>query len=179
MSTSIRPITKVPVIESARLTMRGHRLDDFSDCCTMWSDPVVTRFIGGKPFSEEETWARFLRYAGHWAVMGFGYWAIEEKETHNFVGELGFADYRREIEPSIKGMPELGWALASRVHGKGYATEAVRAVLAWGDAHFSAARSVSIIHPENLASIRVAEKCGYKELQRSTYKGHATIIFAR
>jgi RimJ/RimL family protein N-acetyltransferase len=111
--------------------------------------------------------------------MGFGYWAIEEKETHNFVGELGFADYRREIEPSIKGMPELGWALASTVHGKGYATEAVRAVLAWGDAHFSAARTVSIIHPENLASIRVAEKCGYKELQRSTYKGHATIIFAR
>lgn len=179
MSTSIRPITKVPGIESARLTMRGHRLDDFSECCTMWADPVVTRFIGGKPFSEEETWARFLRHAGHWAVMGFGYWAIEEKETHNFVGELGFADYRREIEPSIKGMPELGWALASRVHGKGYATEAVRAALAWGDAHFSAARTVSIIHPENLASIRVAEKCGYKELQRSNYKGHATIIFAR
>jgi len=76
-------------------------------------------------------------------------------------------------------MPELGWALISRVHGKGYATEAVRAVVAWGEQHFGSARTVCIIRPENVASIRVAEKCGYRELQRTAYKGHATIIFAR
>jgi RimJ/RimL family protein N-acetyltransferase len=170
---------EVPVIETRRLSLRGHRLDDFSDCAAMWADPVVTRHIGGKLFSEEEVWARLLRYVGHWAWLGFGYWAVEEKDTGNFVGELGFADYKRDIEPSLKGMPELGWALASRVHGKGYATEAVGAAVAWGDAHFGKARTVCIIHPENLASIRVAEKCGYKEVQRTTYKGHATIVFAR
>jgi RimJ/RimL family protein N-acetyltransferase len=179
MSNVARSATEIPVIENNRLILRGHRLDDFSDCVAMWSDPIVTRFIGGKPFSEEETWARLLRYAGHWSMMDFGYWAIEEKDTHSFVGELGFADFKRDIEPSIKGMPELGWALISRVHGKGYATEAVRAVVAWGEQHFGSARTVCIIRPENVASIRVAEKCGYRELQRTAYKGHATIIFAR
>jgi RimJ/RimL family protein N-acetyltransferase len=170
---------EVPVLQTKRLTMRGHRIDDFTDCAAMWADPVVTRYIGGKPLSEEEAWTRLLRYAGHWALMGFGYWAIEEKETGRFVGELGFADYKRDIEPSIKGVPELGWALASKAHGKGYATEAVGAAVAWGDAHFGSARTVCLVHPENLASIRVAEKCGYKEFQRTTYKGHPTIMFAR
>ena len=104
---------------------------------------------------------------------------IKERETGDFVGELGFADYKRNIVPSIKGVPELGWALVSRAHGKGYGTEAVRAAVAWGEAHFGPARTVCIIHPENLASIRVAQKCGYKEYQRTIYKGHPTIIFDR
>jgi hypothetical protein len=108
MTSLARSATEIPVIETNRLILRGHRLDDFSDCVAMWSDPIVTRFIGGKPFSEEETWARLLRYAGHWSMMDFGYWAIEEKDTHSFVGESGFADFKRDIEPSIKGMPELG-----------------------------------------------------------------------
>jgi RimJ/RimL family protein N-acetyltransferase len=177
MSSSFH--TKVPVIETERLKMRGHWLADFNDCAAMWADPIVTRHIGGRPFSEEETWARFLRYAGHWSLMGFGYWAIEEKETHAFVGELGYADFKRDIEPSIKGVPELGWVLTSKAHGKGYATEAVRAALAWGETHFAKTRTICIINPENLASIRVAEKCGYKELQRTTYKGQATLVFSR
>ena len=159
--------------------MRGHRLDDFAACAAMWADPIVTRYIGGKPFSEEEVWARLLRYVGHWALLGFGYWAIEEKDTGEFIGELGFADFKRDMEPSIKGVPELGWVLASKAHGKGYATEAVRAAVAWGETHFGKARTVCIIHPENLASIRVAEKCGYKEFQHVTYKGHATLLFNR
>jgi RimJ/RimL family protein N-acetyltransferase len=111
--------------------------------------------------------------------MGFGYWVIKEKETGRFVGELGFADYKRDIVPSIKGVPELGWALVSREHGKGYGTEAVRAAVAWGEAHFGPARTVCIIHPENLASIRVAQKCGFQECQRTIYKGHPTVIFDR
>jgi RimJ/RimL family protein N-acetyltransferase len=179
MSNIAGPAINISVIETARLTLRGHRLADFSDCVAMWADPIVTRHIGGKPFSEEDAWARFLRYAGHWLLLGFGYWAIEEKDSGSFVGELGFADYKRDITPSLKGTPELGWALAASAHGKGYAKEAVRAVLTWGEAHFASARTVCIIHPENLASIRVAEKCGYKEFQRTTYKSHATIIFHR
>lgn len=169
----------VSVIETQRLRLRRHRIDDFGDCAAMWADPIVTRYIGGKPSSEEEVWARLLRYVGHWEWMGFGYWVIEEKDTGDFLGELGFADYKRDIEPSLKGVPELGWALASKVHGKGYATEAVRAAAAWGDAHFERVRTVCLIHPENLASIRVAEKCGYQEFQRATYKGGTVGIFGR
>jgi RimJ/RimL family protein N-acetyltransferase len=170
---------EVPILETTRLKLRGHRLNDFAHCAAMWADPNVTRYIGGKPFTEEEAWTKFLRYAGHWSLLGFGYWAAEEKATGNFAGELGFADYKREVEPSLKGVPEIGWVLASHAHGKGYATEAVRAIVAWGDAHFQTPHTACIIAPENLASIRVAVKCGYRELQPATYKGKPTMMFIR
>jgi RimJ/RimL family protein N-acetyltransferase len=159
--------------------MRGYRLDDLKDCARMWADPAVVRYIGGKPFSEEEVWTKMLRHAGLWSLVGFGYWAIEEKATGDYVGELGFADFKRDITPSLKGMAELGWALASRVHGRGYATDAVRAALAWGEGRFGGARTACLIHPENLASIRVAEKCGYQEFRRTTYQGQPAIVFTR
>jgi RimJ/RimL family protein N-acetyltransferase len=170
---------EIPVLETERLKLRGHGLDDFSNSAAMWADPNVTQYIGGKPLTEEESWARFLRYVGHWQLLGFGYWLAEEKATGDFVGEIGFADYKRDLERSLKGVPEIGWVLASHAHGKGYATEAVRAAVGWGDAQFQAARTACIIAPENRASIRVAVKCGYRELQRTTYKGHPTMMFVR
>lgn len=145
----------------------------------MWADPNVTRYIGGKPFTEEESWSRLLRYVGHWDLLGFGYWVVEEKATSNFVGETGFADYKRNLEQSLKDAPEIGWVFVSQCHGKGYATEAVRAATAWGDAHFGPSRTTCIIHSENLPSIRVAEKCGYREFQLTTYKGQPTKMFVR
>jgi RimJ/RimL family protein N-acetyltransferase len=166
-----------PVIETERLVLRRHRLADFDACAAMWAEPEVTRHIGGRPFSEEETWARLLRYAGHWTLLGFGYWAIEERGR--FIGELGFADFKRDLDPPLDGKPELGWALVASAHGRGYATEAVGAALAWGDAHFGATRTVCLIRPDNLRSIRVAGKCGYRELRRAILKGTPTIVFAR
>ena len=169
----------VPVIETERLKLRAHGPGDFAACAAMWALPEVVRYIGGKPFSVEEVWSRVLRYAGHWQWMGFGFWALEEKATGSFAGDLGFAEFKREIEPSIEGIPEIGWVLAPHAQGKGYATEAVRAVVGWGDQHFARARTVCLIHPENLSSLRVAEKCGYKEFQRTAYKGQPTIILER
>ena len=168
----------VPVIETARLRMRAHRPDDFDACTAMWADPAVFRYIGGRPFSGEEVWTRLLRFAGHWSWLGFGFWAVEEKETGEFVGEIGFADYRRDLFPPLD-LPELGWALVPRAHGKGYATEGVRGAIAWGDAHFGSGKSVCLIHPENLPSLRVAGKCGFRETHRATYKGYPTIVLSR
>ncbi len=170
---------QIPVLETERLQLRAHRLEDFAHSAAMWADARITEHIGGKPQSEEESWTRFLRYAGHWSVMGFGYWMVEEKASGNFLGEVGFADYKREIQPSLKGVPEIGWVLAVHAHGQGFATEAVRAAVAWGDEHFPAKRTACIIAPENLPSIRVAEKCGYREFQRTTYKGNPALMFER
>jgi RimJ/RimL family protein N-acetyltransferase len=179
MPASFHPSEQVPILETERLKLRGHRLDDFKPCATMWADTEVTRFVGGKPLSEEESWRRLLGYVGHWSLLGFGYWVAEEKATGNFVGEIGFADYKRDLEPSLKGVPEIGWVLASQAHGRGYATEAVRAAVAWGDANFESARTACIIAPENLASVRVAVKCGYREFARATYKGRPTVMYVR
>ena len=179
MEKSSRVVVDVHILTTERMLLRGHRIGDSAESAAMWADPVVARYVGGKPLSEDESWTRFLRYAGHWAMLGFGYWVAEEKGTGKFVGEVGFADYKRDIEPSLKGTPEVGWVLASQAHGKGYATEAVKAVIAWGEDHFGAVRTACIIHPDNAASIRVAEKCGYRELQRTSYKGQPTIMFIR
>lgn len=173
----------VPTLETERLRLRGHRGEDLVHCAALWSDPVVVRHTVGKPLTEEESWRRLLSYVGHWAVEGFGYWVAEEKSSGRFVGEVGFADYKRDIEPSLKGVPESGWVLASHAHGKGYATEAVSAIVAWGDAHFPAivgdSRTACIIEPDNTASIRVAEKCGYREFARAFYKQRTVLMLER
>ncbi|MDQ1388614.1 MAG: hypothetical protein QOF56_2068 [Acidobacteriaceae bacterium] len=179
MAESLLSVVNVPILETERLRLRGHRLEDFVQCAAMWADPLVIRYIGGKPLTAEESWTRFLRYAGHWSLLGFGYWVAEEKQSGKFVGEIGFADYKRDIEPSLQGVPEIGWVLASSVHGRGYATEAVRAAVEWGDRHFEGARTACIIAPDNLASVRVAEKCGYRQSQIASYKGHPTLMFER
>lgn len=179
MAGSLHPTVEVPTLETPRLKLRGHRLEDFIHSAAMWADPLVTQYVGGKPLTEEESWTKFLRYAGHWALLGFGYWVVEEKATGNFAGEIGFADYKRDLQPSLNGAPEIGWVLASPAHGKGYATEAVRAAVAWGDEHFQLPRTACLIAPENLASISVAVKCGYREWQPATYKGKATLMYVR
>ena len=171
--------TAAPVIETARLILRAHRLADFDDCVSLWADASVTRFIGGRPSTRDETWGRLLRYAGHWTLLGYGFWAVEERATGRYAGDVGFADGKRDIEPSMEGMPECGWALVPAMQGRGYASEAVRAVLGWGDAKWGDAPTVCIISPENLASIKVAEKCGYVETARTRFRGEATLQFRR
>ncbi len=145
----------------------------------MWADPNVTRFIGGRPSTEQQTWARLLAYAGHWALMGFGYWAIEEKESKAFAGEVGFADFKRDIDASMKGFPEIGFALAACFHGKGYATEAARAAISWVDANLSYEKTVCLINPQNAASLRVAQKCGYDLFAEGIYNEQKALFLSR
>jgi RimJ/RimL family protein N-acetyltransferase len=169
----------IPELETERLKLRAHRLEDFAACASLWADPIVTRYIGGIPLTPEESWTRLLRYAGHWALLGFGYWVAEEKATGAFLGELGFADLKRDLDPPLGDVPEAGWVFSPATHGKGYATEALRAILGWGDTHFATLQTACLIHPENVASIRLAEKCGYRETVRTTYKNKPAILFSR
>lgn len=167
---------QVPVLETERLLLRGHRLADFADLVAMWADPDVTRFIGGTPSTREESWARLLRYSGHWELMGFGFWAVRERATDRYVGDVGIGELKRDMVPVLTD-PELGWALAAWAHGRGFATEAVRAVLAWGTTHFAGRRMVCGIADGNQASIRVAEKCGFEPIGPSTYRGQHGMVY--
>jgi RimJ/RimL family protein N-acetyltransferase len=170
-------VSGVPIVETGRLRLRGHTLDDFPNTRELWANTAVVQHMGGKPQTLEESWARLLRYVGHWPLLGFGYWLVEEKATGEFVGEVGFADFKREMEPRLGPVPELGWVLAPAKQGNGYATEAAKAAIGWARAHFGSSDFVCIINPENLASIKVARKCGFEERQMGTYKGRPVIIF--
>lgn len=168
-----------PTLETVRLRLRSHLLSDFQHCAALWADPLVTRYIGGAPQSREDSWSRLLRYVGHWHLLGFGYWVAEERVSGTFVGELGFADYRRDLDPTLDGIPEAGWVFAPSVQGKGYATEAVQAILSWGEMYLSSSQTACLIHPDNAPSLRVAQKCGYIEKGRTSYKNRATIVLFR
>jgi RimJ/RimL family protein N-acetyltransferase len=168
-----------PVLVTERLTLRAHSRDDLADSRALWADAIVTRYIGGRPFTDEEVWTRLLRYVGHWSVLGYGYWVARETATTRFVGEIGFADYRREIDPPFDGAPEMGWVVAPWAHGRGFASEAVRAALAWGDANLRVPRVVCMIDPGNDPSLRVAARHGFVEYARTPYKGHEAILFER
>lgn len=168
-----------PVIETERLILREHRLADFDALAAMWADPAVARHIGGKPSTRDESWARLLRYAGHWALLGFGYWAVTLKDGGRFVGDVGFADWRRDITPALDGLPEGGWVFATEAHGRGIAAEAVAAALQWIGGPYGAPQTTCIINPGNTASIRLAEKLGYREFVRSPFKGAEVIQFRR
>lgn len=166
-------------IDTERLTLRRHVLGDFTEIAAMWSDPEVVKYISGLPLSAEDVWGKMMRIVGHWSLMGFGYWVVREKATGRFVGEVGFGDFKRQLSPAFDGAPEAGWALAKWSHGKGYAAEAVRAALAWGDGHFGKVRTVCLISPENAPSLRLAEAVGFREYARTTYKGAATTLLER
>ena len=172
-------MTEAPHLETDRLILRKHNVEDFAALHAMWTEPVVYQHIIGRPSTREESWSRLLRYIGHWATLGYGYWAVEEQTSGNFVGEMGFANYQRDINPSLDGRPELGWILKTSVHGMGYATEALNVIAAWGDAHFGGKETACMIAPENTASIRVAEKIGFVKKLQTTYKGELTLVFYR
>ncbi len=168
----------IPILETERLTLRGHTADDLSACTALWADPEVVRYIGNATSTREQAWARLLRYVGHWTLFGFGFWYAVERATGRFVGELGLANFEREMTPSI-GALETGWVLASWAHGHGFATEGMRAVLAFADTKLPGKPTACVIDPPNLASIRVAQKLGYTERRRTTYHGDPVIIFGR
>ena len=171
-------MTNIPTLETERLTLRPHRLDDFEAHAALWANEDVVRFITSEPSTREQSWSRMLRLAGMWHHMDFGFLAIVEKESGRFIGEAGFLEARREMEPSIEGTMELGWALIPSAHGRGYATEALIAMIGWAETHFPGKPMTCIISPENQASLRVAAKLGFRETVRAQYNGEI-IQFSR
>lgn len=170
---------RVPVLETPRLRLRGHRIGDLDAAAAMWANERVVRYISGKPSTRAQTWSRLLQYIGHWQALGFGYWVVEDRETENYLGEVGLADFKREIEPPMEGIPEIGWVLVPDAHGRGIATEAVGAALTWADANLSDALTVCLFDPQNAASIRVAEKNGYIWRANAVFMGNETLVMQR
>lgn len=169
----------IPTLDTPRLRLRAYRLDEFEAYAAMWSEPSVYRFIGGQPISREAAWIRFLRQIGLWQHLGFGFFAIEDRETGRFLGEGGFHDMKRNLTPSLEGTMELGYGLVPEAQGKGLAEEAMRAALHWGDRHGTGDRYTCMIDVEHAASIHVAQKLGFSEFAQTTYHGKPVLLLER
>lgn len=146
---------EVPVVDTPRLMLRPWRDDDVDPYAAMCADPEVMRHMGdGSTLTREDAWRQMAMFIGHWQLRGFGMWAVEERETQRFIGRVGL--HQPEGWPGL----EVGWMLARDTWGCGYATEAGRASLdhAWNVV--GAQHVISVIAPDNVASLRVAERLG-------------------
>lgn len=172
-------MSPIPTLTTERLTLRGHEPGDLDAFFAMRSDPRVARHIGKNLLTRTQCWTRILAYRGMWEFLGYGFWAVTERATGAFVGDVGLADLRRDMEPSFEGQPEAGWIFAADASGKGYATEAMKSVFGWFDGAFAGRESVCMIDPGNAASLRVAEKCGFSRWTETTYEDDHVILFRR
>jgi RimJ/RimL family protein N-acetyltransferase len=168
-----------PLLETQRLRLRQFSADDLNHEHAMWCEPAVYKFIAGHPSTLEESWKGILTTIGHWQLLGYGYWAIDEKASGRFIGNMGFGNYHRDVVPDMNDTPEAGWMFLTARHRQGFGTEALAAVTAWGDANLPHAKTACIIAPENIASLRLAKKFGYREVASTTYKGDPTLLLQR
>ena len=116
---------------------------------------------------------------GLWEVIGYGYWMVERLEDGAYLGSVGFLDSKRDMAPSIEGIPEMGWIFAPHAQGQGYASEAVAAGLDWADRALGRREFVAIIAHANEASIRLAVKAGFSAREEAVYKGEPILLFRR
>jgi RimJ/RimL family protein N-acetyltransferase len=172
-------MSAVPVLDTERLVLREHREDDLADYAALWSDHEVVRFITGKPLDRAECWTRILRFRGMWAVIGYGFWIIEHRQSGKVIGEAGIMDAKRDMTPSLDGTLEAGWALHPSTHGRGLAREAMTAVLGWADAHHPETPQSCIISEGNTASISLADRLGFRETARGPHLGSMVLHFRR
>jgi len=143
-------------LETDRLIMRMLKLSDAEAYAEICADPEVMRYLGGSPLSVMESWRSLAFMVGHWHLLGYGQFAVEEKSTGQLVGRVGF------LNPA--GWPgfEIGWTLGRQHWGKGYATEAAERALRYAFEEMDRDHVISLIYPQNIRSIRVAERLGEK-----------------
>ncbi len=154
-------MAEIPILETERLILRDLRESDLDPFAAMMADEEVARHIGGA-LTRAEAWRYIATVLGHWILRGYGLWAVERKADRAFLGRVGL------INP--EGWPglEVGWALARPYWGQGYATEAGRASLRFAFETQPADALISVIHPDNRASQKVAERLGETRGERIT-----------
>jgi len=144
----------VPRLETERLILRELRDSDWDAYAKLMANPNVVRFIGGETKQRPEVWWQVATLAGHWAIKGYGPFAVERKEDGVFLGRVGFLH-----GPEWPG-PEIAWTLDEPYWGKGYAKEAALAAMRWGFDTIGFEKLCSMILPDNTPSIKLAEAVG-------------------
>ena len=146
------------IIETERLIVRHLHVFDVEAMNRIFGDAEVMRFGPGVQTADwVQTWVRNCLECYH--TWGFGKWAVVDKRRREPIGYCGLA-----YLPDVNGHPEIdiGYRLARAVWGQGYATEAVIAVRDYSFSVLCLPRLIATIDPQNVASIRVAEKAGMR-----------------
>ncbi|MEM7282607.1 MAG: GNAT family N-acetyltransferase [Pseudomonadota bacterium] len=144
---------QIPTITTDRLRLRAFEANDLEAFSSICSNPKVMQYIGdGKVLTKKDAWADVAYFLGHWGLRGYGVWGVELISTGELIGRIGF------INP--EGWPgfELSWLLGEDYWGNGYATEGAASALSYAFNELKQTHVISLIYPQNQASIRVAER---------------------
>ena len=148
-------------IETSRLILRPPRLEDLDGWTEMMVDEETTKFIGGTA-ARAVCWRQLMTMIGSWQAHGFAMFSVIEKSSGRWVGRLG--PWQPEGWPGT----EVGWAIMRDCWGRGYAVEGSIAAADWAFDTLGWTDMIHSIHPDNIASVRVAEKLG----SRNRGRGH-------
>jgi RimJ/RimL family protein N-acetyltransferase len=159
-------------LQTDRLTLRMLRETDLDAYAEMCADAEVMRYVGdGRPLARPMAWRNLAMMVGHWSLRGYGLWAAEERSSGVLVGRIGF--WNPEGWPGF----ELGWMLRRAFWGRGYATEGAREALRFAFMELGQPHVISLIHPENAASIRVAKRLGERQLGPTEVVGRPALAY--
>jgi RimJ/RimL family protein N-acetyltransferase len=156
-------------LTTSRLLLRAFHILDAGPMYRVFGDAEVMRFGDGVQTMEwVQGWLRTCleRYYRTW---GFGPYAVLEKSSRSVIGYCGLFYF-----PDLDGQPEveIGYRLARSAWGRGYATEAARAVRDYAFETLAIRRLIAMIDPSNTASIRVAEKLGMRYEKNILLEGY-------
>ena len=172
-------IREAPRIETERLILRQWRKDDFRPYHALLQHPDVYRHFGPEPMGEEECWRRLAAAVGMWDLLGFGGWAVVRKSDGKLIGTVSLFNAWRDMAPEFGEDPEMGWIFAPEAQGQGLAFEACAAALAWADEALGRVPVWAIVAPENLPSLKLADRLGFERLADSVYNGEPTAVLRR
>jgi len=163
-------------LRTPRLRLRPFTEADAPAHLALYQDPEVTRQLGGGPFVDDQIAARsqraILKFVRHWAEKGFGVFAVEQLATGRFLGQCGLntIDELGEIE--------VLYALERAAWGRGLATEAARAALAYGFDEAGLPRIIAVTRPEHTRSRQVLEKFGMRYERDVDVFGIHAVLYA-
>ena len=166
-------ITEHMQLETERLILRSFREEDVDVMVRLFANPDFMRFSLGV-FTERAQTVAFIKKVMGWDRAGMpSQFAVVPRAEHAIVGYCGFFHH-----PEVPGEVEIGYRLDPDYWNRGLITEAARAVRDHGFADLELPRVISLIHPENIPSRRVAEKNGMKVEQKITFRGFPTLVYA-
>jgi RimJ/RimL family protein N-acetyltransferase len=168
-------VVNIPTLSTDRLVLRAFHETDAPAIAALHGDPEVMRFLSptGEPKPGlRDAWEYMALHMGHWLLKGYGKWALVDRASGELVGRVGF--YHAPYDwPGL----ELGWTVARRLWGQGYAVESARLARDWAFETLNADEIVSAIHPDNAASVRVAERIGERRMREMSLSGRPHLIY--
>lgn len=162
-----------------RLILRLPQESDFEAYAAIWADPEVVRYIGAAPRSRARCRDAWEKNLTSWKTQGYGNWMIEGRESAALIGQVGFFHGDRGLGDDFDPLAECGWAVASGHFGKGFGAESVLAAHGWWDQFQDGGDTVCIIDVDHTASVRLAQKAGYRFVRRAEYMGDQVDLFRR